>query len=230
MSPHLAILLSLILVPAASALDWDKTFKRQKGWQTSTVADARGKDIAIQASGKPFFFTNAANPKKGGYLQTLEKFGDCTVEAEFLIPEGSNSGIYFQGRYEIQILDSHGKAKVTDGDMGAVYHRWDNKRKPQGYEGHAPLVNSAKPAGQWQKLLIKFRAPRFTKDGTLLEKPRFLSVHLNDVLVQKNISLNGPTRSAQRKGFVAEDHIFIQGDHGPIAFRKFKVTPGNFPK
>ena len=220
----------LALSQFASATPWEKTFKPTKGWQTSTVAEARDKSIEIQTSGKPFFFTNAATPKKGGYLPTVEQFGDCTIEAEFLIPKGSNSGIYLQGRYEIQILDSHGKTKVSDGDIGAVYHRWDDKRKPKGYEGHRPKVNAAKPAGEWQKFVIKFRAPRLSKDGSVLEKPRFLSVHLNGKLVQENVTVHGPTRSAQRKGFAAKDHIFIQGDHGPIAFRKFKVTPENFAK
>ncbi|MGJ8697639.1 MAG: 3-keto-disaccharide hydrolase [Verrucomicrobiaceae bacterium] len=224
----LRLLLILALTLNAHALNWEKIFKPQAGWQTSTTADPDGKALKIITGEKPFFITNALNPKKAGYLQTAEQFGDCTVEAEFLIPQGSNSGIYLQGRYEIQILDSHGKDKPTDGDMGAVYHRWDDKRTPKGFEGHAPKVNAAQPAGQWQKLLIKFRAPRFNKDGTLLEKPRFLSVHLNGQLVQQNVTLHGPTRSAQRSGFTATDHHFIQGDHGPIAFRKFLVTPGDF--
>ena len=221
-------LLLFALSQLTSALEWEKIFTPTKGWQASSVVEARDKSIEIQTSGKTLFFTNAGTPKKGGYLPTVEKFGDCTIEAEFLIPKGSNSGIYLQGRYEIQILDSHGKAKPTDGDMGAVYHRWDNKRTPKGYEGHPPKVNAANPAGEWQTLVIKFRAPRLDAEGKLLEKPRFLSVHLNGKLVQENVILNGPTRSAQRKGFAAKDHIFIQGDHGPIAFRKFEVTEKDF--
>ncbi|MDB4509800.1 DUF1080 domain-containing protein, partial [Akkermansiaceae bacterium] len=122
----------------------------------------------------------------------------------------------------------HGKAKVGDGDMGAVYHRWDDKRTPKGYEGHPPIVNASKPAGEWQKIVIKFRAPRLDKEGKILEHARFISVHLNDQLVQENVEVKGPTRAAQRSGWATKDHIFIQGDHGPIAFRKFKVTPENF--
>lgn len=228
MKPLVLLIALTQLCPALEA--WEKIFKPQKGWTTSTVADAKGKDIVTQASGKPFFFTNATTPKKAGYLQTVNQYGDCTVETEFMIPEGSNSGIYLMGRYEVQILDSHGKEKAGFGDMGGIYQRWDNKRNPKGFEGVDPTENAAKPAGEWQKLVIKFRAPRLDADGKLLEKPVFLSVELNGKTVQKNVPLNGHTRAAQRSGWAAKDHIFIQGDHGPIAFRQFKITPGNSPK
>jgi len=56
------------------------------------------------------------------------------------------------------------------------------------------------------------------------------TVVLNGETVQTNITLNGPTNSAQRQGWAAKDRIFIRGDHGPIAFRKFKVTPEDFPE
>lgn len=226
MKQNLVIFFSLAL--SASASLWTDIFKDHVNWQTAQSVTLQEKKLIIEKGGQLNFFTNASDPKKSGYLQTNEKFGDCTVEAEFLIPKGSNSGIYLMGRYEIQILDSHGKAKPGSGDMGGVYHRWDDKRKPKGYEGHPPLVNAAKPAGEWQKLIIKFRAPRFTSDGSVAEKPMFLSVELNGQTIQSKVSLNGHTRAAQRKGFVAKDHIFIQGDHGPIAFRKFKITSEQF--
>ncbi|YCM43812.1 DUF1080 domain-containing protein [Verrucomicrobiaceae bacterium 227] len=227
----LRILTALALtITATHATPWDKIFKPGQGWQSAGDIVAADKGLATIGSPEAKIFTNASRPKKAAYLQTVDQFGDCTVEAEFMIPKGSNSGIYLMGRYEIQILDSHGKEQATDGDMGAIYHRWDDKRTPKGYEGHPPLVNAAKPAGEWQSLTIKFRAPRLDADGKLLEKPRFLSVHLNGKLVQETVTLNGHTRSAQRQGWVAKDHLFIQGDHGPIAFRKFKVTPENFEK
>lgn len=222
--------LLLVLSSFASALEWEETFKTHKGWTTSTGVDADGKNIKTQNTGKPSFFTNATSPKKAGYLQTIKKFGDCTVEAEFLIPQDSNSGIYLMGRYEIQILDSHGKETLGYGDMGGLYRRWDNNRNPKGFNGIPPLINAANPAGEWQKMIIKFRAPRLAKNGQILEYPRFISVHLNDQLVQKNIIAKGPTRSAQRAGWASKDYIFIQGDHGPIAFRKFKITPEDFSK
>lgn len=224
------LLLLLALTVNAPALEWAEIFKPTPGWQVAETVISNGKNLFLAASPNPPLFTNANTPKKAGYLQTIEQYGDCTIEAEFLIPEGSNSGIYLQGRYEVQILDSHGKEKPTDGDMGAIYHRWDDKKNPKGYEGHAPKVNAASPAGDWQKFIIKFRAPRLDVEGKVLEKPRFLSVHLNGQLVQENVTVHGPTRSAQREGFVAKDHHFIQGDHGPIAFRKFIVTPADFSK
>ena len=222
--------LLLILTSFASAFEWEETFKPQKGWTTSTVVDVDGKNIKVQNTGKSSFFTNASSPKKAGYLQTIKKFGDCTIEAEFLVPKDSNSGIYLMGRYEIQILDSHGKENVGYGDMGGLYRRWDNDRNPKGFDGVPPLVNAANPAGEWQKLIIKFRAPRLAKDGKVLEYPRFISVYLNGQLVQKNITAKGPTRAAQRAGWASRDPVFIQGDHGPLAFKKFKVTPEDFSK
>ena len=59
------------------------------------------------------------NPDHAGDLYTEQKFGDGTFEVEFMIPKGSNSGVYLMGEYEIQILDSFGKAKVGPGDMAA---------------------------------------------------------------------------------------------------------------
>ena len=147
----------------------------KKGWTTSTVVDVDGKNIKVQNTGKSSFFTNASSPKKAGYLQTIKKFGDCTIEAEFLVPKDSNSGIYLMGRYEIQILDSHGKENVGYGDMGGLYRRWDNDRNPKGFDGVPPLVNAANPAGEWQKLIIKFRAP---SPSQRRQSSRISSLHL----------------------------------------------------
>lgn len=224
------LLLLLALVTTSAATPWAEVFKPRPNWQPAEKVEADGKVIQFTANPQGPFYTNAENPKKSGYLSSVAQFGDCTVEAEFMIPTGSNSGIYLMGRYEIQILDSHGKDKPGPGDMGGVYQRWEKGRSPQGFEGTAPSENAANPAGEWQTMIIKFRAPRFTEDGKLLEKPVFLSVELNGKTVQKNVTLNGPTRAARKKGFVAKDHLLIQGDHGPIAFRKFKITPEDFGK
>lgn len=223
------LFLILTLSTFSPGTEWTEIFEPRKGWTTSAVAKAKGKTLLPGPAKPPTYFTNAPSPKKAGYLRTRKQFGDCTVEAEFMIPKGSNSGIYLMGRYEIQILDSHGKPTVDSGDMGGVYKRWDPDHDPQGFDGVAPQVNAAKPAGQWQRLVIRFRAPRLSTDGKLLEKPRFLSVHLNGKLVQKDVVLHGHTRAAQRTGWAAKDHLFIQGDHGPIVFRKFEVTPKKFP-
>ena len=147
---------------------------------------------------------------------------------EFLIPKGSNSGVYLMGRYEVQILDSHGKKKVGYSDLGGIYQQWDDDAKPQGFGGVAPSKNAAKPAGEWQSMKIRFRAPRLDDAGGIIEKPVFLSVIVNGEEVQKNIVVHGPTRAHPKQGIAAEDAIFIQGDHGAIALRKFTVTEEDF--
>jgi hypothetical protein len=143
---------------------------------------------------------------------TEEKFGDCLIEVEFMIPKGSNSGVYLMGEYEVQILDSFGKDKVGDGDLGAIY------------KVAAPKVNASKKPGEWQKFVIDFRAPRFDGDKKTANA-RFVKVTLNDEVIHENVEVKGPTPGGLTGKEAATGPLMFQGDHGPIAFRTVKITP-----
>jgi hypothetical protein len=75
----------------------------------------------------------------------------------------SNSGIYLQGRYEIQLLDTWGATAIRSGSNGGIYERWNESRPngQKGYMGYAPRQNASRAPGLWQKLKISFQAPRF---------------------------------------------------------------------
>jgi hypothetical protein len=157
---------------------------------------------------------------KTANLVTTNKFGDCELYLEFMVPQGSNSGVYLQGLYEIQIFDSYQKPGVSTSDGGAIYHRWiDNK--PVG--GSAPKVNAQGAPGQWQSYQAWFRAPRFEAGGKKIENARFLRVLHNGVLVQENVELEGPTRAHMNIAEAATNPIMLQGDHGPVAFRNIWI-------
>lgn len=165
------------------------------------------------------------------YLMTRETFGDIRAELEFLIPKGSNAGVYLMGRYEVQILDSHGKENVGSGDLGGIYGS-RNMSKPEGERwvpGSRPLVNAAKAPGRWQRMEIVFRAPRFDDAGKKTADAVFESVQINGKLVQENVVCTYPTMSHPLPGEAALGPIAVQGDHGPIAIRHFTVTPLDSP-
>lgn len=158
-------------------------------------------------------------------IPSKRHFGDLRLEVEFLIPGGSNSGIYLMGRYELQIKDSFGKAPLDSHDCGAIYPRWDEKRGSgqEGYEGHIPRVNACKPPGEWQSYDVEFRAPRFDSAGKKIEDALFVSVKQNGIEIHSNVSLTGPTRGAPFETESATGPLLLQGDHGPIAFRRLRV-------
>lgn len=165
------------------------------------------------------------------YLMTRETYGDVRVELEFMIPEGSNAGVYLMGRYEVQILDSHGKEKVGSGDLGGIYGS-RNMSKPEGERwtpGSRPLANAAKAPGRWQRMEIVFRAPRFDEAGDKTADAVFDTVHINGQLVQEEAVCTYPTMSHPLPGEATTGPIAIQGDHGPIAIRHFTVTPLESP-
>lgn len=155
-------------------------------------------------------------------LVTEEKFGDAELYIEFLVPEGSNSGVYLQGLYEIQILDSYSASPVKTSDCGAVYHRWIDE-KPVG--GSPPLENASRRPGEWQSFQIWFRAPRFDASGRKTENARFLRVLHNGILVQENIAVDGPTRAHMNHPEAPVSPLMLQGDHGPVAFRNIYIRP-----
>jgi hypothetical protein len=146
---------------------------------------------------------------------------DLELETDFMMPKGSNSGIYFQGRYEVQLLDSWGKQNVQFADCGAIYQRWNEDTKT-GYEGYPPRLNASRAPGLWQHLKVKFHAPRFDESGRKISNARFLEVYLNGSLIQENVEVSGPTRSAFFDDEAPTGPLVIQGDHGPVAFRNMK--------
>lgn len=155
------------------------------------------------------------SPAKGANLVTEAAFGDCRVELEFMVSQHSNSGVKLMSIYEIQILDSYGKPTVDYQDCGAVYKE------------SAPKVNACKKPGQWQTLVIDFRAPRFDESGRKIANAQFVKVTLNGQVVQENVEVAHGTNVSRNAPEHPTGAIYLQGDHGPVAFRNLKVTPLN---
>lgn len=154
------------------------------------------------------------NTKPGSVnLYTEQKFGDCTIEVEFMIPKGSNSGVYLMGEYEVQIYDTFGKEKLGPGDMGGIYTY------------AAPKVDACKKAGEWQKFVIEFIAPKFEGDKKVANG-KFVKVTFNDKVIHENVELTkGVTPGGLTGKEAATGPLMFQGDHGPVAFRNIKITP-----
>ncbi|WP_394993154.1 DUF1080 domain-containing protein [Emticicia sp.] len=162
-------------------------------------------------------------------LLTIMEHGDLDIELDFMMAKGSNSGVYLQGRYEIQLFDSWGKKTAKYNDCGGIYERWDES-KPEGskgYQGTAPRINVAKAPGLWQNIKISFQAPRFDAAGKKISNAKILSIILNDVLIHENVELTGQTRGALVDNEVAQGPLRFQGDHGNIAFRNIKYKSYN---
>ena len=156
-------------------------------------------------------------------LVTDEKFGDIELYLEFMLSKGSNSGVYVQGLYEVQIFDSYGSpSQVGKHDGGAIYQRWINE---QGVGGSAPKVNASLAPGQWQSYQIWFQAPRFDAGGKKIANAKFLRVLYNGQLVQQNVEVEGPTRAPMPIDEAPLNPLMLQGDHGPVAFRNIYWRP-----
>jgi hypothetical protein len=159
-------------------------------------------------------------------LVTKEKFGDCELQFDFMMPKGSNSGVKFHGHYEVQLYDSFGKkGDLYGGDSGGIYPRSEPKPKYHHIDkGIAPKTNACKPPGEWQRMEIVFIAPRFDADGQRVKKAR-ITVRLNDKVVQDDLELEWPTGHAWKNKEMEKGPLLIQADHGPVAFKNFRLRP-----
>ena len=156
------------------------------------------------------------NSAGGGVdIYTEQKWGDATIEVELMVPKGSNSGIYVMGEYEVQVLDSYGKAQVGPGDIGGLYG------------AQAPRVNAAKAPGEWQKFVIEFQAPRFEGDRKV-SNAKFLKVTLNGQIIHENVEMKGVTPTGVTGKEAPTGPLMFQGDHGPVSYRNIRITPRTF--
>ncbi|MCC6409423.1 MAG: ThuA domain-containing protein [Planctomycetes bacterium] len=156
----------------------------------------------------------------GGDVVSKATFGDALFHVEFRSPdmgaqakgqERGNSGVYLQGRYELQVLDSFG-LKPELGDCGAIYGK------------KVPDVNACKPAGEWQSYDIRFTAPRFDASGAKTANAR-VSVWQNGIPIHRDVEIDGPTGGAIGQAEAATGPLLLQ-DHGnPVRYRNVWVLP-----
>src|SRR5437660_1027680 len=160
-------------------------------------------------------------------LVTKEKFRDIELYLEFLIPKASNSGVKFEGLYEIQILDSFGVKKPKGSDCGGIYPRAEEEPEYHHIDaGVPPRTNAARPAGEWQTLEAIFQAPRFNAQNKKVANARFVKVVLNGQVIHENVEVATPTGAAWRlRKEMPEGPLLLQGTHGPVAFRNVRVRP-----
>ena len=160
------------------------------------------------------------NADRGRGVDIHSKFqhGTARIEIEVMVPKGSNSGVYVQGEYEVQIFDSWGVKKPRAVDIGAIY------------SAAPPRVNAAKKPGEWQKLVIDFEAPKFDADGKVRRKARFVKVSLNGETIHENVEMKGPTPGGLTGKEHAKGPILFQGNHGPVSYRNLKITRMVFQK
>jgi len=164
----------------------------------------------------------AVNGEKGDTQHLVSKLehGDVDAHLEFIIPKGSNSGVYFQGRYELQVLDSWGVKEPTFTDCGGIYQRWTDGK---GFEGRAPRVNASRRPGEWQTFDVTFRAPRFDDSGKKIANAKFIKVVHNGVVIHEHEEVTGPTRAPLFDDEKPLGPLMLQGDHGPVAYRNIRL-------
>lgn len=140
------------------------------------------------------------SPKSGANLVSTQKFTDFKLQVEFRYPKGSNSGVYLRGRYEVQIEDAPKDAHPSNVLFGGVY----------GFL--TPSEIAALGPDQWQ-----------TFDITLVG--RMVTVVANGKTIISNQEIPGITGGALDSNEGEPGPIYIQGDHGPVEFRKIVITP-----
>ncbi|MCF3651743.1 3-keto-disaccharide hydrolase [Synoicihabitans lomoniglobus] len=177
----------------------------------------------------PWEIADGAMVVKGrtGNIRTKQAFGDIQLHLEWRAPEHptengqkrGNSGVFFMGRYEVQILDSYQNETYVHGGAASVYKQY------------APLANATRPPGEWQVYDLVFEAPRFSPGGALIT-PALITVFHNGVLTQHAVPLAGPT---ENRGLPAYQYhvprlpLVLQDHHDPVAFRNIWVRELDLP-
>jgi sugar phosphate isomerase/epimerase len=195
--------------------DWEVAGDKTKSkWVVGTAAVSPDNPKQLVANKGEGEMINLA-AQHGDSLDIFSKarFGDCRIELQLMVPKDSNSGVYVSGEYEIQVLDSYGREKMGNGDMGAVY-------------GAAPPpVNACKKPGEWQKYVIEVIAPKFDASGKKVANAKLVKVELNGQTLHENLELPGPTPGGVTGKEAPTGPLMFQGNHGPVAYRNIIVMP-----
>ncbi|MCP3914147.1 MAG: DUF1080 domain-containing protein [bacterium] len=182
------------------------------------ITDWRGKDG--EAKWKQTGGVLEVVPGTGNHFSTEELAGAFRLHVEFNVPktpqenrwqDRGNSGVYVQGRYEVQVLDSFG-LELRSGDCGGIYGK------------HVPVANACRPAGEWQSYDLVFRSPRLGADGKKTANARMTVWH-NGIRIHDDVEVDGTTAAAMAGDEPGKGPLMLQ-DHGhAVRYRNVWYEP-----
>jgi len=160
-------------------------------------------------------------------LVSREHFGDAQIHLEYRTPylpearglERGNSGVFLQGKYEIQIVDSFGQARARNnfGDLS------DDDSAGAIFMHTAPTENAALPPGEWQALDITFEEAKLGKDGKVA-KPALITVHFNGVLIHDRVKVNKATPGAPIRDLATAAGLILEDGGQSVEFRNVWIV------
>jgi hypothetical protein len=187
-----------------------------------------GKDLSQWRDKKtgepaPWRIEDGAMVSAKGDIVTTNQFGDIQLHLEFREPtppkdsgQGrGNSGVFFMGQYEIQVLDCCNNKTYADGATGGIYGQ------------HPPLANACRPPGEWQTYDILFNVPHFGSNGEVLS-PGYVTVFHNGVVTQNHQAIRGATNWKSPGKYTPHGPtgpIALQYHNNAVAFRNIWVRP-----
>lgn len=177
--------------------------------------------VLFDGKGVNRFPKSHVDEKAGALMEGItseDTFGDCSLHVEFFLPympeargQGrGNSGLYLQGRYEVQMLDSFG-LEGKDNECGGLY------------KIAAPKVNMCLPPLTWQTYDVDFTAAKFDSEGRKTANARITVKH-NGVVIHENQELPGATTSAPNKEENTPGPIYLQNHGNPVRYRNIWVV------
>ena len=186
---------------------WVSLFDGQSlnGWHLRRQADATNLASWAALNGVLVNIPPSGEGMHGIDLISDVALGSHELYVEFLVPRGSNSGVYLIGQYEIQVYDSYGKEKPNAQDCGSIYDK------------AAPSMNACLPAGSWQSYHAIIHAPKI-ENGKVVQKVR-ITVYQNGKKILDNVEIEGVTGAALKNEVVAEGPTYLQGNHGQVLYR-----------
>ena len=196
------------------------------------VGEKKGGGPAAPASIKPAFGGPARWKVENGYMEVVKKsgdirtkkaFGSCQLHIEWATPrkvspketaqKRGNSGVFFMGIYELQILDSYENETYADGQVASIYGQYP------------PLVNVCRKPGRWQSYDVSFLRPIFDRDGKCI-RPARITVFHNGVVVHNNVEIKGSTEHKKKAKYSPHADklpLGLQDHNNPMRFRNIWI-------
>ena len=203
------------------------TFSQNAAPPSDATILFNGKDLSQwrdqDGNPAPWKIENGAMISVQTNIVTVQQFGDIQLHLEFrepAPPRGSgqdrgNSGVFFMGQYEVQVLDCYNNKTYADGATGGLYGQ------------HPALANACRPPGEWETYDMVFTAPRFNANGTLAS-PAYVTVILNGVVVQNHQAFRGATNWRVPGKYTPHGPtgpLLLQYHNNPVAYRNIWVRP-----